>query len=183
MVAAPFVLASAPESHERDAQSPHGPTKPHGDLDIRGRRARGHRSCATLRSRIRPARLGTRGRIDHARYARTVLPPLPTSSGAARRFLRDRLNDWGYPLAVAEVPCLLVSELVTNAIVHTGTWVGLELRLVGRRLRSAVSDESSRLPVPRPCGAGDDTGRGLHLVEKLAQEWSVETTDGGKAVW
>ena len=42
-----------------------------------------------------------------------MLPPLPTSAGAGRRFLRDRLNDWGYPLAHAEVPCLLISELVS----------------------------------------------------------------------
>jgi len=84
---------------------------------------------------------------------------------------------------MAEVPCLLVSELVTNAVVHTGTWVGLELRLVGRRLRSAVSDESSRVPVPRRCEASDSAGRGLHVVEELAGEWGVEPTDAGKTVW
>ena len=99
----------------------------------------------------------------------------------ARRFLRDRLNDWGYPLAQAETPCLLLSELVTNAVVHTRTTVGLELRLAGRRLRCAVADESSR--VPRRPKASDDAGRGLHLVEELAAEWGVETTVAGKAVW
>jgi len=97
------------------------------------------------------------------------------SAGAARRFLRDRLNDWGYPLAQAETPCLLLSELVTNAVVHTRTPVGLELRLAGRRLRCAVADESSRVPVPRPCKETDDAGRGLQLVEELAAEWGVET--------
>ena len=101
----------------------------------------------------------------------------------ARRFLRDRLNDWGYPLALAETPCLLISELVTDAIVHTGTWARLTLRLTGRRLRCAVADESSRVPVPRRCKAIDDTGRGLHLVEDLAEEWGIETIAGGKSVW
>ena len=127
--------------------------------------------------------MGTSGTINEARYARTVLPPLPMSAGAARRFLRDRLNDWGYPLALAEVPCLLVSELVTNAIVHTGTSVELALRLAGRRLRTSVADESSRLPLLRACELDDDRGRGLRLVEELAEEWGVETTAAGKAVW
>ena len=66
---------------------------------------------------------------------------------------------------------------------HTGTWVGLTLRLTGRRLRCAVADESSRVPVPRHGEASDDAGRGLHLVEELASEWGVETTAAGKAVW
>jgi anti-sigma regulatory factor (Ser/Thr protein kinase) len=105
------------------------------------------------------------------------------SAAAARRFLRDRLNDWGYPLAQAETPCLLLSELVTNAVVHTRTPVGLELRLAGRRLRCAVADESRRVPVPRPCKETDDAGRGLQLVEELAAEWGVETYTAGKAVW
>jgi anti-sigma regulatory factor (Ser/Thr protein kinase) len=112
-----------------------------------------------------------------------VLPPLPTSAGAARRFLRDRLNDWGYPLALGEIPCLLVTELVTNAIIHTGTAVGLEVRLEGRRLGIVVSDGSTRTPVPRRCGPSDDSGRGLQLVEELAEVWGIETTATGKAVW
>jgi anti-sigma regulatory factor (Ser/Thr protein kinase) len=127
--------------------------------------------------------VGYKSPIAEPRYARTVLPPVPTSAGAARRFLRDRLNDWGYPLALAEVPCLLVSELVTNAIVHTGTPVELALRLAGRRLRSAVADGSSRTPVPRQPGANAETGRGLKLVEELAEEWGVESTGRGKTVW
>jgi anti-sigma regulatory factor (Ser/Thr protein kinase) len=126
--------------------------------------------------------VGSSGPID-PRFARTVLPPLPTSAGVARRFLRDRLNDWGYPLALAEVPCLLISELVTNAIVHTGTSVGLEVHLVGRRLRSAVSDESRRVPVPRRRARTDDSGRGLHVVAELAADWGVETHPAGKVVW
>jgi anti-sigma regulatory factor (Ser/Thr protein kinase) len=78
---------------------------------------------------------------------------------------------------------LLISELVTNAIVHTGTWVGLELRLTGRRLRCAVSDESSRVQDPRRCETSDDAGHGLRLVEELAAEWGVETSAMGEAVW
>ena len=127
--------------------------------------------------------MGTYCLIAEARSARTVLPPLRMSAGAARRFLRDRLNDWGYPLAQAETPCLLLSELVTNAVVHTRTPVGLELRLAGRRLRCAVADESTRVPVPRRCKASDDAGRGLQLVEELAEEWGVETIAAGKTVW
>jgi anti-sigma regulatory factor (Ser/Thr protein kinase) len=105
------------------------------------------------------------------------------SAGAARRFPRDRLNDWGYPLAQAEIPCLLLSELVTNAVEHIRTPVGLELRLAGRRLRCAVADESTRVSVPRRCKASDDAGRGLHLSSNSRKEWGVETIAGGKSMW
>ena len=84
---------------------------------------------------------------------------------------------------MGEVPCLLVSELVTNAIVHTNTAVELELRLVGRRLRSVVADESSRVPVPRHSDPTAVAGRGLQVVTELAEEWGVEMTAAGKAVW
>jgi anti-sigma regulatory factor (Ser/Thr protein kinase) len=97
--------------------------------------------------------------------------------------LRDRLNDWGYPLAIAEIPCLLVSELVTNAIVHTRTPVGLSVRLTGRRLRSVVSDESARMPTPGAAGRSGGIGHGLQLVEELADDWGVERTAVGKDVW
>lgn len=130
---------------------------------------------------IWPNPVGTESRIADYRTAHTMLPPLATSAGAARRFLRDRLNDWGYPLAMGEVPCLLVSELVTNAIVHTGTNIGLGLRLTGRQLRTVVSDESTRKPVPR--GGGAPGGNGFQLVEQLAKAWGVEPTASGKAVW
>jgi len=93
------------------------------------------------------------------------------------------LNDWGYPLALAEVPCLLVSELVTNAILHTGTQVEVSLRLAGPRLRSAVADGSLRVPVLRRSGTSVETGRGLQLVEELATAWGVEAAAGGKTVW
>ena len=66
---------------------------------------------------------------------------------------------------------------------HTGTWVGLTLRLTGRRLRCAVADESSRVPVPGRCEASDDAGRGLNLVEELASDGGVETSAAGKTVW
>jgi len=86
-------------------------------------------------------------------------------------------------LALAEVPCLLVSELVTNAIVHTNNSVALPLCLAGRRLRTSVADESSRLPELRACELDEDRVRGLQLVEALAEDWGVETTAAGKAVW
>ena len=72
---------------------------------------------------------------------------------------------------------------MTNAIVHTGTQVELALRLVGRRLRGAVADGSSRAPVPRQPGTSAEAGRGLQLVEELAEEWGVETAADGKTVW
>jgi len=113
-----------------------------------------------------------------------MLPALPTSAASARRFLRDRLNDWGCPLGAGETAALLVSELVTNAIVHAGqAIVELQLVLTGRRLRVGVGDTSAQAPQVRVGGPDDDTGRGLQMLDALAAEWGVESQRAGKLVW
>jgi anti-sigma regulatory factor (Ser/Thr protein kinase) len=94
------------------------------------------------------------------------------------------LNDWGYPVATGEVPALLLSELVTNAIVFASqTNVELELSLTGGRLRGVVADTSLDPPRPQPAGSTAEGGRGLRLLDELAAEWGVEWLPIGKAVW
>jgi anti-sigma regulatory factor (Ser/Thr protein kinase) len=81
---------------------------------------------------------------------------------------------------------LLVSELVTNAVLHSphsGT-VTLELRRADRALRIAVTDAGPVLPRPRtPVSAAEEHGRGLFLVETLAEAWGSRVVPGGKEVW
>lgn len=109
---------------------------------------------------------------------------MPTSAGAARRFLRDRLNDWGYPVATGAVPALLLSELVTNAIVYSGEAnLELELRLTGRRLRGIVADTNGDAPTRVRGGPTAEGGRGLQILDELAADWGVESLPAGKAVW
>ena len=78
---------------------------------------------------------------------------------------------------------LLVSELVTNAIVHARTDVELRLMADDRMLRAEVSDGNPTFPSPRrPMGLAG-TGRGLLLMDDLASRWGVSPTGAGKTVW
>jgi anti-anti-sigma regulatory factor len=79
---------------------------------------------------------------------------------------------------------LVASELVTNAVVHTGTPMELRLRMVGSRLHIAVRDGGPG--VPRLAGIIDEaseSGRGLLLVDALAARWGTFIPDRGKIVW
>jgi len=81
---------------------------------------------------------------------------------------------------------LLVSELVTNAVVHAGSDVEVAVRLLTDSIRIEVVDRAPTASVPlRPSSpdSHDESGRGLLLVETMASAWGVEPMDGGKAVW
>jgi anti-sigma regulatory factor (Ser/Thr protein kinase) len=116
--------------------------------------------------------------------------PDPAEVGRARRWARSRLDGSGIGIdeSLAETLILLVSELVTNAVVHTGRPAVLRLSLPGAGARSAtvrleVADRSGRAPVPR-CVDGDATGgRGLALVDGLADRWGWSPEGAGKSIW
>jgi anti-sigma regulatory factor (Ser/Thr protein kinase) len=108
------------------------------------------------------------------------LPENHSSLTLAREFTRRTLTDRRYRGRHDHV-LLVVSELVTNAVLHgDGTAV---LRLSGSpwRVRVEVADDSPVLPEPRV--AGQDGGWGLHLVNRLAGHWEAARRDGGKVVW
>ncbi|MFE1798472.1 MULTISPECIES: ATP-binding protein [unclassified Streptomyces] len=127
--------------------------------------------------------------------------PDPAEVGRARRWARSRLAGSGIEAdePLAETLILLVSELVTNAVVHTGRPAVLRLfmpdaasaptageRAVGEvvaTVRLEVVDASTRAPRPR-CADGDDTnGRGLALVDGLADRWGWSAEGAGKRIW
>ncbi|MDX3693295.1 ATP-binding protein [Streptomyces europaeiscabiei] len=117
--------------------------------------------------------------------------PDPAEVGRARRWARSRLAGSGIGDAepLAETLILLVSELVTNAVVHTGRPAVLRLLLSGLRdgaigkVRLEVADTSACPPTPR-CADGDETGgRGLALVEVLADRWGWSYEGIGKRIW
>jgi len=83
-----------------------------------------------------------------------------------------------------EIGQLVISELVSNAVLHSGTAIEVELRLEGDRLIMRVHDEGAGLPVVVPPGQRAIGGVGLDLVSRVAQSWGV-TPDprGGKDVW
>lgn len=111
----------------------------------------------------------------------------PEQVAVARQLLRGYLETAQSPGADPDLPVLLVSELVTNAIVHAGPPVTLRAQRSGDRLRVEVCDGVSVPPVLRPqqpAGAPpSERGRGLFLVASLADRWGWEDHESGKAVW
>ncbi|GAA1935038.1 SpoIIE family protein phosphatase [Kitasatospora viridis] len=104
----------------------------------------------------------------------------PTPS-AARRFTRSTLAGWGLG-PVADFAELLVSELVTNALVHGGDPLWLRLYR-DRVLTLEVADTGRQQPRLRPAGSEDEGGRGMYLVNELAHRWGSRATKQGKVVW
>ncbi|AGS73346.1 regulatory protein [Streptomyces collinus Tu 365] len=109
---------------------------------------------------------------------------VPEAVRHARRFTRRTLRTWGVERDTLDAALLIVSELVTNALVHTGGQVRLDLSLVNHRLRLAVADGSPRSPVkPTSIGWEATGGRGILLVEAVSATWGTVPVSGGKQVW
>ncbi len=109
-----------------------------------------------------------------------TLPPEPASAAAARRFAARALGGVDVDLALVT---LLVSELVSNVVLHARTPLTVAVRTSGRRVRVTVSDRSPTLPAPKTYAPDAVTGRGLTMVASSCADWGVEPTPGGKAVW
>lgn len=114
--------------------------------------------------------------------ASLALPPHPTSAGQARRFLRARLDAIGRD-DLADAATLLVSEIVTNVVLHASTWLEVHVRTTEDGVRVDVLDGSAVVPVHREYAGFTSTGHGLGLVEHLADDYGVDVTDSGKSVW
>jgi anti-sigma regulatory factor (Ser/Thr protein kinase) len=117
--------------------------------------------------------------------ATVVLEDSPRAAGDARRFLRDRLRAWRVADETIETAQLLVSELVTNAVVHAGTTSVVTVTLLDDRLTVRVRDRGRGSgPVLLP---DDDPtkvfGRGLVLVDALSDRWGTERDDQGSTSW
>ncbi|WP_256355790.1 ATP-binding protein [Streptomyces sp. PKU-EA00015] len=113
------------------------------------------------------------------------LPSRPESAGIARRLTQCVvLRQWALPAQTCEHAVLLVSELVGNAVRHTGARV-FGLRLLRRRgwIRVEVRDPSRGLPCLMPVHDMDTSGRGLFLVDTLSDRWGVDLLPRGKTTW
>ena len=113
------------------------------------------------------------------------LPSRPESAATARRLTQVVvLRQWGLTPRMTEDAVLLVSELVGNAVRHTGARVfGLRLRRRRGWIRVEVRDPSRGLPCLMPVQELDISGRGLFLVDKLADRWGVDLLPRGKTTW
>ena len=117
-----------------------------------------------------------------------VLTPAPESAAQARRFVAGALDALG-ARASRDIGVLLTSELVTNALLYAQSRVTVrvgsaEADLPVGCVRVEVSDESSHPVRERNAGPDATSGRGLSIVDKLADRWGVEEVPGdGKVVW
>lgn len=121
--------------------------------------------------------LGTVQRVLDTAYS-----PELTSPRQARADLRAALATKLSPSA-NDIVQLLTTELVTNGIQHAQGPVTVTAEVSGDRVRIAVGDESSVVPVPGNASADDEGGRGLALVDSLSTRWGVEELPTGKIVW
>lgn len=114
--------------------------------------------------------------------AQLQIPPVSSGIGEARRFTRDQMNAWG-AADLVETATLVISELVTNAILHSGEGAVLTLALNDGTFRAEVRDTSPVTPVVRSYSETATTGRGMVIVDALAAAWGSFPVDGGKVVW
>ncbi|MFD8810325.1 SpoIIE family protein phosphatase [Streptomyces sp. NPDC059627] len=105
-----------------------------------------------------------------------------------RRFVRASLSDWDRAALTDEAE-LMVTELVTNALIHADSEVDVRLREFTERIHIEVRDSDPRPPLPAPITLADEVdsesehGRGLLIVDALASAWGNSPRGRGKSVW
>jgi anti-sigma regulatory factor (Ser/Thr protein kinase) len=111
-----------------------------------------------------------------------TFPASPTSAREARSFLRAVLTEKTEP-DLTDVVLLLVTELVTNAVIHAQTPVDVEVAINGSLVRIDVRDDAPTPPIRRSASPESLDGRGLLLLDRLADRWGYEPGPSGKTVW
>jgi anti-sigma regulatory factor (Ser/Thr protein kinase) len=114
--------------------------------------------------------------------ANIELPAEPGSPGEARRLVANVLRGIKSPADI-DVVVLLTSEVVTNAVVHAGTSVGLVVRDVHEGIQIEVSDGDKHMPEVDRHDVESVSGHGMSLVALLSQSWGAIPTGEGKTVW
>jgi anti-sigma regulatory factor (Ser/Thr protein kinase) len=101
---------------------------------------------------------------------------------AVRSFLRDVLPGLGWAGRVDDA-CLIATELVANVALHARTAGAVKVTAKPDRLRIEVFDNNPTLPRLLQFSDAATTGRGLRVVDRLADAWGAEGASGGKTVW
>lgn len=109
------------------------------------------------------------------------LPGEPASVPQARRFVLRCLSEWSLE-HLCETTGLLVSEVVTNAVLHARTEILVQARDLGGAVEIRVSDGSRVAPSQRRHSSDATTGRGVQLLSQLASTWEVVREPDGKTV-
>ncbi|WP_328398638.1 SpoIIE family protein phosphatase [Streptomyces sp. NBC_00390] len=160
-------------------QAVHGPTSHHTTGPLADRR---EDDIALLLL----TRHGTPSPRAPRRTAMSVAQAQPERISGVRRQLRELLHDWSDEEQI-DAAVLMVSEMLTNVLVHTDGNALLVAEVTSsdhtRRLRVEVADASDDLPHRRRPGEMASSGRGLLLMEMLADAWGVDPRGEGKSIW
>ena len=113
---------------------------------------------------------------------RTRLAADPRSSAGARRFVEETLRRWDCAEAL-DIVKLLVSELVTNSVIHAGSAADVAVLLKDDALRIEVTDDGGGRVDPRRAADDATSGRGMELVASMSSSWGVDVSPTGKTVW
>ena len=105
----------------------------------------------------------------------------PESVPAARLFVRELLRK--QPRDVLQAAELMATELATNCVQHARTDFELTIARERGQIRIEVRDTGPGRPVPQSPTPRERTGRGLRIVEAMADSWGIEPSSRGKTVW
>jgi anti-sigma regulatory factor (Ser/Thr protein kinase) len=111
-----------------------------------------------------------------------VFVPVPEAVGAVRRFVTKALHEWGDDLIVPDA-ALATSEMATNAVTHARSPFRVFLHHSPEVVIVAIKDVSVGSPRAHAAGSQEASGRGLMIVEAIADRWGCDTLENGKVVW
>ncbi|MEV6949361.1 ATP-binding protein [Streptomyces sp. NPDC051172] len=125
----------------------------------------------------------TRRNPEHPTYGFTVAAAVEAVS-SARRQVAQLAQNLGLPISddVLETVVLLASEVIANAILYSAAPCDVAVMRTDERLRVEVTDTDPSMPRVA-AGVSDESGRGLLLVDALADAWGTQPEPCGKTTW
>jgi serine/threonine-protein kinase RsbW len=116
------------------------------------------------------------------------VPPQPSSAAVVRRCITDELTEAGIASELIDDVLLIATELLSNSLRHAPSLPSHDLviswELIGRSVRVRVTDGGGHdVPHMRHPDTSETNGRGLTIVNSLADEWGVEDGHGSTSVW
>jgi CheY-like chemotaxis protein len=120
--------------------------------------------------------------VDNVRDAAMTVGADKLAPRAARRFVDELLAEAGYDDVLDTVE-LLVTEVVTNAVLHARSEAKVVVRLLPDAVRVEVIDNDDSFPVRRKARTDQPGGRGLELVEQMSRAWGIDMLTVGKRTW